>query len=272
MKLWAIIEYTFREGLARKTIIGFAVISTFFLLLGILAAFLIPTVIEMGNAQSGQTTIDITKDPATVWQVQAVLTGFINFAALVLSIFATASILPNTMEKGSIDLLLSKPVSRVEILLGKSLGSLLIVLVNVAYFIIGMWLIVGLRTGEWNMSFLGVTFSITYTYLVLFAPMLVIGIASRSSALTIIILYVFIFLISPILESREIILQLASSDIAKTILDGLYYILPKPDALGKVSYSLVMHTSVDWMPIWSSGLFAAAMYIFAGWLFRRKDF
>ncbi|MFU8840599.1 MAG: lysylphosphatidylglycerol synthase transmembrane domain-containing protein [Nitriliruptoraceae bacterium] len=33
MKLWAIIQYTFREGIARKTIIGFAIISTFFLLL-----------------------------------------------------------------------------------------------------------------------------------------------------------------------------------------------------------------------------------------------
>ncbi|MFZ1730834.1 MAG: ABC transporter permease subunit [Bacteroidota bacterium] len=272
MKLWAIIEYTFREGLARKTIIGFAVISTFFLLLGVLAAFLIPTMIEMGNAQTGTTTIDITSDPKMIWQVQSVMTGFINFAALLLSIFATASIIPNTMEKGSIDLLLSKPVSRYEILFGKSLGSLLIVLVNVAYFIIGMWLIVGLRTGEWNSSFLGVTFSITYTFLILFAPMLVIGIASRSSALTIIILYVFIFLVSPILESRDLILQIASSDTAKTILDTLYYILPKPDALGKVSHSLVMHTSIDWMPIWSSGLFAAAMYALAAWLFRRKDF
>ncbi|MFA6235388.1 MAG: ABC transporter permease subunit [Bacteroidota bacterium] len=272
MKLWAIIEFTFREGLARKTIIGFAVISTFFLLLGVVAALVIPTVIEVGNGQGVNTRIDITADAKIVWQVQAAMTGFINFAALVLSIFATASILPNTMDKGSIDLLLSKPVSRLEILLGKTLGSLLIVLANVAYFIIGMWLIVGVRTGEWNAGFLGVTFSITYTFLILFAVMLVIGIGSRSSALTIILLYVFIFLISPILEGREFILQLASSETAKVILDTIYYILPKPDALGKVSYALVTHTPIDWMPIWSSGLFAAVMYAFAGWLFQRKDF
>ncbi|MBE0643372.1 MAG: ABC transporter permease subunit [Bacteroidetes bacterium] len=272
MKLLALIEFTFREGLARKTIIGFAVISTFFLLLGVLAAFLIPTTIEMGNPQTGGSTIDITTNPTVVWQVQAAMTGFINFAALVLSIFATASILPNTMEKGSIDLLLSKPVSRYDILLGKSLGSLLIVFVNVAYFIVGMWLIVGIRTGEWNMGFLAVSLSITYTFIILFAPMLVIGISSRSSALTIIVLYVFMFLLSPILEARAVILQLASSDAAKTILDTLYYILPKPDALGKLSYSLVMHLPLDWMPVWSSGLFAAVMYALAAWMFRRKDF
>ncbi len=272
MKLWAIIEYTFREGLARKTIIGFAVISTLFLLLGVVAALVIPTTFEMGDAQTGKTTIDITRNATVVWQVQAGLTGFINFAALVLSIFATAGILPSTMEKGSIDLLLSKPVSRLEILLGKFLGSMLIVLANVAYFIVGMWLIVGLRTGEWNAGFLAVTLSITYTFMILYAPMLVIGISSRSSALTIIVLYVFIFLVSPILQGRELIMQLVQNDTVKTIFDVVYYILPKPDALGNVSYALVMHLPFDWMPIWSSGLFAVAMYALAAWLFRRKDF
>lgn len=271
MKLWAIIEYTFREGLARKTIIGFAVISTFFLLVGVVAALLVPTTIEMG-AEGVAKSIDITKDPTIIWQVQAVLTGFINFAALVLSIFATASILPATMEKGNIDLLLSKPVTRTQLLLGKSLGSLLIVLVNVAYFIVGMWIIAGIRTGVWNAGFLLVTLSITYTFLVLFAPMLVIGVGSRSSALTIIILYVFIFLVSPILEGREIIAQLASNDTVKSVLDVFYYILPKPDALGNVSKALVMHEPVEWMPVWSSGLFAGAMYALAAWMFRRKDF
>jgi ABC-type transport system involved in multi-copper enzyme maturation permease subunit len=269
MKLWAIIEYTFREGIARKTIIGFAIISTFFLLLAVIAALLVPSTIDLGE---GQGTVDITADPRLIWQVQAALTGFINFAALVLSIFATAAILPNAMEKGSIDLLLSKPISRANILFGKLLGSLLIVIVNVAWFIVGMWLITGLRTGEWNMGFLAVTLSITYTFLVLYTPMLVIGISSRSSALTIIILYVFLFLVSPILEAREAISQLVGSDALATVLDLFYYILPKPDALSQVSYALVIHEPVTWMPIWSSGLFAVAMYALALWLFRRKDF
>ena len=273
MKLWAIIEFTFREGLARKTIIGFAAISTFFLLIGILAALMVPTTIEVGGGgDTAAQSIDITKDPTIVWQVQAGLTGFINFAALVLSIFATASIVPNTMEKGNIDLLLSKPVSRTDLLLGKSLGSLLIVLANVAWFIVGMWVITGARTGIWNPGFLAVTLSITYTFLVLFAPMLVIGIAARSSALTIILLYVFIFLVGPILEAREPIAELATSDGLKTVLDVFYYILPKPDALSKVSTSLVMHQPIDWMPVWTSGLFAVAMYVLAAWMFHRKEF
>ncbi|MBN1448244.1 MAG: ABC transporter permease subunit [Bacteroidetes bacterium] len=272
MKLLAIIEHTLREGLARKTIIGFFVISSFFLVVAVLTAIFIPSTLELGNPQTGQETIDLMNNQEVIRQVQALLAGFINFAALLLSIFATASIIPNTLEKGSIDLLLSKPVSRNEILFGKFIGSLLIVILNVGYYIIGMWLIFGVRTGFWNTGFLAVTLSITFTFLVLYAPMMVIGISSRSSALTIIILYVFLFLISPILETREIIAQVASNDTVKHILDVLYYPLPKPDALGLVSRSLVMGETFDWMPIWTSALFALAMYVLAVFLFRKKDF
>lgn len=272
MKLLAIIEYTFREGLARKTIIGFFVISTFFLLLALLGAVFMPSTIEIGDPKTGQETVNIMSNQEFMRGVQAFLTGFINFAALVLSIFATASILPNTMEKGSIDLLLSKPVSRDEILFGKFIGSLLIVIMNVAYYILGMWLIFGIRTGFWNTGFLAVTLSITFTFLVLYTPMMVIGITSRSSALTIILLYIYLFLVSPILEARKAIADLAQNDTVRHVLDVIYYPLPKPDALGELSRDLVIAQPIDWMPVWTSALFAVAMYAVAVVIFRRKDF
>ncbi len=272
MKLWAIIEHTFREGLARKTIIGFFVISTFFLAIMVLAALFVPSTIDIGNEQTGKQTVNVMTDRTMVLQIQAVLTGFINFAAIVLSVFATASILPNTMEKGSIDLLLSKPVSRNEIFFGKFLGSMLIVLVNIAYYIVGMWLIFGIRTGFWNPGFLGVILTITYTFFVLYGPMMLIGVTSRSSALTIILLYVFYFLISPILESREMLAKLASSDALADVLSVFYYMLPRPDGMAKFTQSLVTVSALDWSPVWTSGLAALVMYGLAGYLFRRKDF
>lgn len=272
MKILAIIEHTFREGLARKTIIGFFVISSFFLAMAVLAALFMPSSIDIGNKEVGEKTVEIMSDVTVVRQIQAFLTGFINFAALVLSIFATASILPNTMEKGSIDLLLSKPVSRSEIFLGKWLGSMLIVIVNIAYYIIGMWLIFGIRTGYWNPGFLGTTLTISYTFLVLYAPMTLIGVTSRSSALTIILLYVFYFLVSPILEARDIIAEVASAPALADVLSVFYYILPRPDAMARFTNSLVTVSALDWSPVWTSGIAALAMYLLAAWLFRRKDF
>jgi len=270
MKLWAIITFTFREGLARKTIIAFAAISTFFLIIATLAALLVPSTMELGT-QEQQQTLDLNS-----WEVvatlQSGLTGFITFVALVLAVFATAGILPRAMEKGSIDLLLSKPVSRGSILLGTTIGAVLIVAANVGYFVIGMWIISGLRSGYWNWGFLAVVLPISWTFLVLYTPMMTLSILSRGSALSITLVYVFVFLISPILESRAIIAEAFSNSTVKTALDVLYYPLPKPDAMSSISKALVQHQHFSWVPVWTDALFAVAMASLALWLFKRKDF
>jgi hypothetical protein len=53
-------------------------------------------------------------------------------------------------DAGAIDLLLSKPVSRSLLFLTKFFGGCAFVLLNGAYFIVGLWLIVGWRFGIWN--------------------------------------------------------------------------------------------------------------------------
>ncbi len=271
MKLRAIIGYTFREGLARKTIIGFAAISTFFLLIGVAVAIFAPDTINMGP-KGQQQAVNFSNTHQIVGQLQAMLTGFITFIALLLAVFATASILPRTMEKGAIDLLLSKPVGRGTILLGTTLGAILIVAANIAYYIGGMWIISGIRTGYWNWGFLGAVLPITFMFLVLYSIMMVLSIASRSSALSMIIVYVYVFLVSPILENRAAIAQLAGNDTIKTVLDFFYYPLPKPDAISEIGTAMVLHMSFSWEPVWTSALFACAMFGLGYWMFSKKDF
>jgi ABC-type transport system involved in multi-copper enzyme maturation permease subunit len=271
MKLRAIIEFTFREGLARKTIIAFATISTLALLVQILLVLLVPDTVEVGAAGATQ-QVRLTGSQETIGQIQALATGLITFMATILAVFATASILPRTMEKGAIDLLLSKPVSRGSILLGTTLGAVLIVLVNVGYYIAGSWVIVGVWSGYWNWGFLGAVLPITYMFLVLYSAMMVLSIATRSSALSMIVVYAFVFLVDPILENRKVLAELMGNDTIKTVMDFFYYPLPKPDAISKVSTSMVLHLDISWEPLWTSGLFACAMFALAWWLFSKKDF
>jgi len=274
MKLFAIIEDTFREAFARKTIIGFFSISSFFLLIALIAAiFITPGPIAMTGNGGQNAQVDLPTVPGVVQMIQLTLTGFLHFAAIFLSIFATASIIPNTMEKGSIDLLLSKPVSRDAILHGKFLGSISMVFLNVTYYVIGMWLIISIKTSVWNFGFLATIFPITFSFLVLFAAMMVLGIATRSSALTIILLYAFIYLVSPILQNRELIFfRFIENETIQSVITGIYYILPKPGDMSDLAGKLVMHQDITWMPVWSSALFAIVMYGIAVLLFRRKDF
>ncbi len=268
MSVLAIILFTIREGIARKTIIAFFSISTLFLLFTLITALLSDFDLDLQLGGEGAPPLDKEE---LIRQGQIFITGFLNFGVLVLSIFATASFIPNTLEKGSIDVLLSKPVSRDQILLGRFLGSTIIVLVNVLWCVAGMWLILSVKTGYWNQGFLAVVLPITYSFIVIYTVMMVLGVMTRSSALTIIIVYMYLFIFSPLLRSHETIAQLSGSDGLGTVLRWLYYIFPKSEDLTSFAQQLVMHGPLDWMPVWSSAIFGAVMYGLAVYLLRRKD-
>ena len=70
-----------------------------------------------------------------------------------LAVFASAGLIPTVFEPGRIELLLSKPVARHHILLGRYLGNLLVVAFNMLYLVGGVWLIFGIKTGMWTPIF-----------------------------------------------------------------------------------------------------------------------
>ena len=101
---------------------------------------------------------------------------------------------PIMLEKGNIDLLLSKPMSRTQLLLGKYLGGILVVFINIAFLIIGTWIIISLKFSYWNFNFTFVIIVITFTFAVLYSVVVLFGILFRSSVPGMMIAY-FIFLI-----------------------------------------------------------------------------
>ena len=83
-----------------------------------------------------------------VAMVEVGVAAFFQGLLLFVSIFATASVLPTILEKGTIDLYLSKPVSRPMLLFGKVLGSVLVIAANIAVFMGGAWVILSMRLGH----------------------------------------------------------------------------------------------------------------------------
>ena len=71
-----------------------------------------------------------------------------------LSVFASAGLIPSVLEPGRIELLLSKPVSRTHILLGRYLGNILVISSNVVFLVLGVWTILGIKSGIWSPAFL----------------------------------------------------------------------------------------------------------------------
>lgn len=114
--IWLITLFTLREALARKVFLFFAAISVL-ALLGLTLVFSVvglDTFVDIAN-QSGSR--GVLREVVT--SIQFMIINPLTGLCLLLAIFSSASFVPNMMEKGNIDLLLSKPISRDQLLLGK---------------------------------------------------------------------------------------------------------------------------------------------------------
>ena len=141
---------TFREAIAKKIFLGFFAISTLIILIFL---FLI-------NVDSVEGMVDMMGSSGTEGIKQLVI-GFevamINISYLLIITFcfvSVASFIPSMLEKGNIDLLLSKPVSRTKIILAKFSGGVLLIFLSLIYLIGFVWLILSLKSGYWNITFL----------------------------------------------------------------------------------------------------------------------
>lgn len=266
-------KYTLREALSKKLFIFFAGISTFVLLLFILVFGFFSTGDLRGAIPQNpdKETAEMFKNAVAYFKMVIISPLFIG--GLFISIFATASFIPTMLEKGSIDLLLSKPVSRSQVIWGKFIGGTLMVLINIAYFIIAFWAIIGLKFGVWDASFLLSILLITFTFMALYALIILIGILTRSSALSIMISYLVILILSPLLAMRNKNDFLINNQFVEWISDGLYYIVPKTSELSSITNSLILNKSIDsYQPIISSLLFMILTLALTIIIFSKKDY
>jgi ABC-type transport system involved in multi-copper enzyme maturation permease subunit len=115
--------------------------------------------------------------------------------ALLISTIVTAFFIPNMLRKGTVDLLLVKPIHRTTLLLYKYVGGLLFMFLNTALIIVGVWLVLGLRSGLWSNGFLLSILVITYQFAVYYAISTLCAVWTRSPIVAILVTCVawFIF-------------------------------------------------------------------------------
>ncbi len=189
MQLQALIVDTFRESRDRKIfwvmlIISVAV-STAMFCIGFQPGkidFLFGTwVLETDKfTVAGKLRPDFIASLAVEWIMDSVL----GWLAVILALIATAGFLPSLMERGVVEVILSKPLPRWKIFLGKYLGSLLFFGFHAAIFVGLTFLVIGLRWGAWIPGYLWgipltiLLFSLLYCVSALIAVMTRSGIAS----------------------------------------------------------------------------------------------
>lgn len=112
---------------------------------------------------------------ATYLMQKYLISGAGAWIILFISVVISAAFIPNLLQKGAVDVAVSKPISRPLLLVYKYVGGLTFTGLLTIFTVGGAWLVMGLRTGLWNWYFLLMVplllfyFAIVYAVSVLFA-------------------------------------------------------------------------------------------------------
>lgn len=158
MQFWALIVDSFRESIDRKI---FWVLAGLSLLVAAAMACIAfePTKVnflfglwEFETSLFDPTTADGRGNIASV--AVGGMDIFVGWLGVTLTIIATAGFFPAFMRSGAIDILLSKPITRARVFLGKYCGSMVFVLLQATLFGMATFLVIGLRWKTWLPGYL----------------------------------------------------------------------------------------------------------------------
>ncbi len=108
-----------------------------------------------------------------------------GIAVLLVGVIITAGFVPNLMRKGTLDLYIVKPIGRTELLIYKYIGGLLFVFLLTLITVLGVWVVIGLRTGIWTPEFLLLIPILTFYFAILYAVSVLFGTLTRSALVAI---------------------------------------------------------------------------------------
>jgi hypothetical protein len=294
MKVRALLLDTARELLSRRTLLVYFGIVTLTHLLLILAlqtdvANGAVTSLRVfgveGHASSNGFAIDNRAMPPgmqaedLVRYLQIGLTWVLYPIGVMLAVFATASLVPHMLEKGTIDLLLSKPVSRPVLFGARYLGALLIAGANLLYFVGGIGVILALKTGVWNGGFFLSGILMTVYFGALLGFLVLCGALLRSTTIAI-MAAALVYLVSLAVAAPHanadwpnLITSHAGRYATVAVVEVLYHALPRTFEMGTLITSLVLHRPIpSWAPVfWTMVSGGAALALALVW-FRRADF
>jgi ABC-2 type transport system permease protein len=281
--LVANIEDVFREAAARWTLVAYFLLSSIFIIIfasainldivnGALAgAKLFGKEVEMSNSE-----ISIEK---LVLGFESGFSVILYFICTFLAIFATAHLVPRMQEKGTIDLYLARPVSRVRLLMSRYLAGLILAASNVIYLIGAIWAIVAWKTGVTHGRFLAAGLIILFMIATLLAFAFLVGVVTSSTAVSIMTTY-GIFFFGLMLMAHDKIAAAVSKEWQAWLINTLYWIFPKSAELGQSVVALVggdalperITSALTLAPFLSTAAFGAVCLVLASWLFTRKEF
>ncbi|HEV7429143.1 MAG TPA: ABC transporter permease subunit [Thermoanaerobaculia bacterium] len=279
--LVANIEDVMREAAARWTLVAYFFLSTIFII--IFASAINLDIVDgalagaklFGKQVEVSGTMSIEK---LVMGFESGFSGILYVLCTFLAIFATAHLVPRMQEKGTIDLYLSRPVSRLKLILSRYVAGMLLAGSNVLYLIGSIWLIVAWKTHVFHPRFFLGGAVILFLIAILLAFAFMIGVITSSTAVSIMATY-GVFFFGLMLAGHARIEAALSKEWQAMAIRTLYWIMPKT---AELATSVVAYVGgpqlqndiikVSAAPFWSTAIFGLVCLTLASWLFQRKEF
>ena len=133
---------------------------------------------------------------------------WLAWVATILALVSTASIFPDLMTGGSIDLVLAKPISRMRLFLTKYCAGLLFVTLQVAVFSVASFLVIGMKGGAWEPGILLAVPIMVVFFSYLFSICVLLGLLTRSTIAALLLTLVVWFLIFAINSTESVVLTM----------------------------------------------------------------
>jgi len=162
-----------------------------------------------------------------------------------LALVWTAGFMPEFLQPANATVLLSKPIPRSVLLMGKYLGVLAFAGFQVTVFIVGTWLALGLSTGFWVNSYLWGIPLLLLQFAAVYSFSVFLAVCTRSILACALGSVAFWFLCWGMNYGRHCLLALESDmpplhPALRGLAEAGYWILPKPVDLG-----MVLHRVLD---------------------------
>ena len=269
---WAIAMYTWREGIRKKTLLGFLILSIFL----IFGSTLITSFVTEANIVEGVSTDVETK------MIKDICISAVSIFGILITIFISASVVPIEMENRVIYTVLSKPIRRYQYLFGKFLGVQLIVIANLLLMIGLFFIILYIKEGKPPIMLFWSALLTYFQFLIVSAFTFAISCSSTSSVLPT-IAGLFIFIGGNLTEHlKNMSIRAGTSENAfdaflAELGEKLWMILPNLGNFNIRNQILNLPTNeppvdaqIPQLIIYGS-LYALTGYILALWLFHRKE-
>lgn len=188
-------------------------------------------------------------------------------------VVATAGSIIEKTEQYSIELILSKPFTRRDVILADFLSGVTVTSVLTLLLTIVLTLAYGIRAHEWNTAFLALAIILIINFISLYSFIILSGILLKNVAIVTVFWIGYLYVGAIFLEARTELIypQTGANFFIKATFDGLYYLLPPIYAVSRTITTLFSNTIWNSQPIMftlSGGIVALVISVY---LFNKQE-